>query len=167
MTPLPGAPVPALESASKGASVALPDAGLGVPSSLEELLAKGRVRATLAMLGPGFVASVAYVHPASFATNVHVGAQYGYLLLWVVQAANLLAMLVQYLSAKLGIVTDHDLPELVRASFPRAVSWGMWAQAEVMAMSTDIAEFLGAALGLNLLFGVPMLAAGLITGVIA
>jgi manganese transport protein len=167
MTPLPGAPVPALESASKGASVALPDAGFAVPSALEQLLAKGRVRATLAMLGPAFVASVAYVDPGNFATNVQGGAQYGYLLLWVVLAANLMAMLVQYLSAKLGIVTDHDLPELVRARFPRAFSWGMWAQAEVMAMSTDIAEFLGAALGLNLLFGVPMLAAGLITGVIA
>jgi manganese transport protein len=119
------------------------------------------------MLGPAFVASVAYVDPGNFATNVQGGAQYGYLLLWVVLAANLMAMLVQYLSAKLGIVTDHDLPELVRARFPRAVSWGMWAQAEVMAMSTDIAEFLGAALGLNLLFGVPMLAAGVITGVVA
>ena len=167
MTPLPGAPVPALETVSKGASVALPDAGFGVPSALEQLLAKGRVRATLAMLGPAFVASVAYVDPGNFATNVQGGAQYGYLLLWVVLAANLMAMLVQYLSAKLGIVTDHDLPELVRARFPRAFSRGMWVQAEVMAMSTDIAEFLGAALGLNLLFGVPMLAAGLITGVIA
>jgi manganese transport protein len=174
MTPLPGAPVPALESATEGASVALPDTGFAVPSALEhvpsaleQLLAKGRVRATLAMLGPAFVASVAYVDPGNFATNVQGGAQYGYLLLWVVLAANLMAMLVQYLSAKLGIVTDHDLPELVRARFPRAFSWGMWAQAEVMAMSTDIAEFLGAALGLNLLFGVPMLAAGLITGVIA
>ena len=118
MTPLPGAPVPALESASKGASVALPDAGFSVPSALEQLLAKGRVRATLAMLGPAFVASVAYVDPGNFATNVQGGAQYGYLLLWVVLAANLMAMLIQYLSAKLGIVTDHDLPELVRARFP-------------------------------------------------
>jgi manganese transport protein len=160
--------VPALEGATAdGASVALPEAGVGIPSALEQLLAKGRLRATLSMLGPAFVASVAYVDPGNFATNVQGGARYGYLLLWVVLAANLMAMLIQYLSAKLGIVTDRNLPELVRDRFPRAVTWGMWLQAEVMAMSTDIAEFLGAALGLNLLFGVPLLPAGLITGVIA
>jgi manganese transport protein len=154
-------PIPALEAAgADGASVAL-------PSPLDQVLAKGRVRATLAMLGPAFVASVAYVDPGNFATNVQGGARYGYLLLWVVLAANLIAMLIQYLSAKLGIVTERSLPEVIRDRFPRAVTWGMWAQAEVMAMSTDIAEFLGAALGLNLLFGVPMLPAGLITGVIA
>jgi manganese transport protein len=119
------------------------------------------------MLGPAFVASVAYVDPGNFATNVQGGARYGYMLLWVVLAANLIAMLIQYLSAKLGIVTERSLPEVIRERFPRAITWGMWAQAEVMAMSTDIAEFLGAALGLNLLFGVPMLPAGLITGVIA
>jgi manganese transport protein len=119
------------------------------------------------MLGPAFVASIAYVDPGNFATNVQGGAQFGYLLLWVVLAANLIAMLIQYLSAKLGIVTDRNLPEVVRERFPRAVTWGMWVQAEVMAMSTDIAEFLGAALGLNLLFGVPLLPAGLITGLIA
>jgi manganese transport protein len=167
MTPLTRTPVPALEGAAEGASVALPDPGAGIPSALDELLAKGRVRATLAMLGPAFVASIAYVDPGNFATNIQGGARYGYLLLWVVLAANLIAMLIQYLSAKLGIVTDHDLPEVVRAHFPRALTWGMWLQAEVMAMSTDIAEFLGAAIGLNLLFGVPLLPAGLITGVIA
>jgi manganese transport protein len=156
-----------VEGAAQGASVALPDAGAGVPSALEQLLAKGRIRATLTMLGPAFVAAIAYVDPGNFATNVQGGAKYGYLLLWVVLVANLMAMLIQYLSAKLGIVTDHNLAELVRARFPRAVTWGMWLQAEVMAMSTDIAEFLGAALGLNLLFGVPLLPAGLITGVIA
>jgi manganese transport protein len=160
-------PAVVLEGAAEGAAVALPDPGIGIPSALEQLLAKGRVRATLAMLGPAFVASVAYVDPGNFATNVQGGARYGYMLLWVVLAANLIAMLIQYLSAKLGIVTDRNLPEVVRERFPRAVTWGMWIQAEVMAMSTDIAEFLGAALGLNLLFGVPMLAAGLITGVIA
>jgi manganese transport protein len=159
--------VPALEGASEGASVALPEPGIAIPSALEQLLAKGRVRATLAMLGPAFVASIAYVDPGNFATNVQGGAQYGYLLLWVVLAANLIAMLIQYLSAKLGIVTDRNLPEVVHERFPRAFTWGMWVQAEVMAMSTDIAEFLGAALGLNLLFGVPLLPAGLITGVIA
>jgi manganese transport protein len=160
-------PAVVLEGAAEGAAVALPEPGIGIPSALEQLLAKGRLRATLAMLGPAFVASVAYVDPGNFATNVQGGARYGYMLLWVVLAANLIAMLIQYLSAKLGIVTDRNLPEVVRERFPRGVTWGMWIQAEVMAMSTDIAEFLGAALGLNLLFGVPMLAAGLITGVIA
>src|SRR5438477_714602 len=134
---------------------------------LEALLRRGRLRATLAMLGPAFVASIAYVDPGNFATNVQGGAKYGYLLLWVVLVANLMAMLIQYLSAKLGIVTDRNLPELMRERFPRPVTWGMWIQAEVMAMSTDIAEFLGAAIGLNLLFGVPLFTAGLITGVIA
>jgi manganese transport protein len=162
------APVPVLQGAAvDGASVALPEPGVLVPSALDQLLAKGRLRATLAMLGPAFVASIAYVDPGNFATNVQGGARYGYMLLWVVLAANLIAMLIQYLSAKLGIVTDRNLPELVRDRFPRAVTWGMWAQAEIMAMSTDIAEFLGAALGLNLLFGVPLLPAGFITGAIA
>jgi len=159
--------VPVLEAAGEGAAIALPEPGVGIPSALEQLLAKGRLRATLAMLGPAFVASIAYVDPGNFATNVQGGAQYGYLLLWVVLAANLIAMLIQYLSAKLGIVTDRNLPEVVRERFPTAVTWGMWIQAEVMAMSTDIAEFLGAALGLNLLFGVPLLPAGFITGGIA
>ena len=167
MTPPPRSAVPVLEGAAEGASVALPEPGAGIPSALEQLLAKGRFRATLAMLGPAFVASIAYVDPGNFATNITGGAKYGYLLLWVVLAANLVAMLIQYLSAKLGIVTDRNLPEVVRERYPRPVTWGMWIQAEVMAMSTDIAEFLGAALGLNLLFGVPLLAAGLITGVIA
>ena len=119
------------------------------------------------MLGPAFVASVAYVDPGNFATNIQGGAKFGYLLLWVVLMANLMAMLIQYLSAKLGIVTDRNLPELCRERFPRWMSVGLWVQAELMAMSTDIAEFIGAALGLNLLFGVPMFIAGLITGVIA
>jgi manganese transport protein len=130
-------------------------------------MARGRLRATLAMLGPAFVASVAYVDPGNFATNIQAGAKFGYLLLWVVLLANVMAMLIQYLSAKLGIVTDRTLPELCRERFPRWVTWGLWIQAEVMAMATDVAEFLGAALGLNLLFGVPLFAAGLITGAIA
>ncbi len=137
------------------------------PSALDRLLARGRVRATLAMLGPSFVAAVAYVDPGNFATNIQGGAQFGYLLLWVVLVANVMAMLIQYLSAKLGIITDHNLPELFRARYPRAMAWGMWVQAEAMAMATDLAEFVGAALGLNLLFGVPLFTAGLMTGVIA
>ncbi len=159
-------PVPALE-APEGASVALPDPAAGVPSALELLLSKGRVRATIAMLGPAFIASIAYVDPGNFATNLQGGAQFGYLLLWVVLLANVMAMLVQYLSAKLGIVTDLNYPEVVRERYPRTFSWGMWVQAEIMAMSTDIAEFLGAAIGMNLLFNVPLLPAGLLTGVLA
>jgi manganese transport protein len=119
------------------------------------------------MLGPAFVAAIAYVDPGNFATNVQGGAQYGYLLVWVVVAANLIAMLIQYLSAKLGIVTGHNLPELVGHRSPPWLRWVMWAQAEVMAMSTDVAEFLGAAIGLNLIFNVPLLPAGFITGLIA
>ncbi len=134
---------------------------------LDAVLASGRTRATLTMLGPAFVASVAYVDPGNFATNIEGGARYGYLLLWVVLVANLMAMLIQYLSAKLGIVTDRNLPELCREHYPRPVAWGLWAQAEAMAMATDVAEFLGAALGLNLLFHVPLLPAGFITGAIA
>jgi len=169
VSPRPGEP--ALEGVGagvvEGASVALPDAGAGIPSALEQLLAKGRVRATLAMLGPAFVAAIAYVDPGNFATNVSGGAKFGFLLLWVVLAANLMAMLIQYLSAKLGIVTDQDLPESFREHYPRWMSWGMWVQAEIISMSTDIAEFLGAALGLNLLFHVPLLVAGVMTGFIA
>src|ERR1700733_9383380 len=135
-------------------------------TALDRLLARGRIRGALAMVGPAFVASVAYVDPGNFAANLQGGAQYGYLLLWVVLAANLMAMVVQYLSAKLGIVTGRALPELVRDRLPRPATWGMWVQGEVVAMATDVAEFIGAALGLNLLFGVPMLTAGLITGLI-
>jgi manganese transport protein len=156
---------PAYEGAAEG-EVTLP-AAAALPTALEQLLAKGRLRATLAMLGPAFVAAIAYVDPGNFATNFQSGAQYGFLLLWVVLGANLMAMLVQYLSAKLGVVTDQSLPESFREHFPRALSWGMWVQAEIISMSTDIAEFLGAALGLNLLFGVPLFVAGLMTGVIA
>jgi manganese transport protein len=119
------------------------------------------------MLGPAFVAAIAYVDPGNFATNIDGGARFGYLLLWVVLAANLMAMLIQYLSAKLGVVTDRNLPELCRDHYPRPVAWGLWIQAEAMAMATDVAEFIGAALGLNLLFGVPLLPAGFLTGAIA
>ncbi|MDE3190538.1 MAG: Nramp family divalent metal transporter [Acidobacteriota bacterium] len=139
----------------------------GGVSPLEALFAQGRVRGSLAMLGPAFVAAIAYVDPGNFATNIQAGARYGYLLLWVVLAANLMAMLIQYLSAKLGVVTGLNLPELCRARYPRFVSTGLWVQAEVISMSTDIAEFLGAALGLNLLFHVPLFSAGVITGIVA
>jgi manganese transport protein len=164
MTPARRAPVPVLESPE---CVTVPATLHEGPSALDQLLAKGRVRATLAMLGPAFVAAIAYVDPGNFATNIQGGARYGYLLLWVVLAANLIAMLIQYLAAKLGIVTERNLAESFRDHYPRPLTWAMWVQAEVMAMATDIAEFLGAAIGLNLLFGVPLLPAGLMTGVIA
>jgi len=119
----------------------------------------------LPFLGPAFIASVAYVDPGNFATNIAGGAQFGYLLLWVVFASNLMAMLIQYLSAKLGIATGQNLAELCRNHFPRHVVIGMWILMEVVAMATDLAEFLGAAVGFNLLLGVPLWLAGIMTAV--
>jgi manganese transport protein len=115
-------------------------------------------------LGPAFVAAVAYIDPGNFATNISGGAKFGYLLLWVVLGANLVAMVVQAQSAKLGIATGHNLAELCRERFSRRTSIGLWLQAEVVAMACDIAEIVGAALGLNLLFGIPLFPAGLIAG---
>jgi manganese transport protein len=115
-------------------------------------------------LGPAFIAAVAYIDPGNFATNISGGAQFGYLLLWVVVAANLMAMLIQTQSAKLGIATGKNLPEACRETFSRRTSIGLWIQAEIVAMSTDIAEVVGAALGLNLLFGIPLFSAALIAG---
>jgi manganese transport protein len=115
-------------------------------------------------LGPAFIAAVAYIDPGNFATNISGGAKFGYLLLWVVLAANLVAMLVQAQSAKLGIATGKNLAELCRERFSRRTSIGLWLQAEVVAMACDLAEIVGAALGLNLLFGIPLFAAGLIAG---
>jgi manganese transport protein len=114
------------------------------------------LRALWPFLGPAFIASVAYLDPGNFATDVAGGAKYGYLLLWAVLAANLMAMVVQTLSAKLGIATGRNLAEVCRDNFPRRVSFGLWIQAEVVAMATDLAEVLGAALGLSLLFGIPL-----------
>jgi manganese transport protein len=118
-------------------------------------------------LGPAFIASVAYVDPGNFATNIAGGAKYGYMLLWVILVSNLMAMLIQSMSAKLGIATGLNLPEVCRERFPRRVTIGLWAQAEVIAMATDLAEFVGAAIGLNLLFGVPLFWAGVLTGLIS
>ncbi len=115
-------------------------------------------------LGPAFVAAVAYIDPGNFATNIAGGAKFGYLLLWVILAANLIAMVVQTQSAKLGIATGKNLAELCRETFSHGTSIGLWLQAEVVAMATDIAEVVGAALGLNLLFGIPLFPAGLIAG---
>jgi manganese transport protein len=140
---------------------------LRAPSALQQLRSRGRLREALAILGPAFVACIAYVDPGNFATNIAGGAKYGYLLLWVLLSANLMAMLIQNLSAKIGIATGRNLPELCREHFPRPVSWGLWVQAELIAMATDLAEFVGAAIALNLLFGVPLFHAGIITAVIA
>jgi manganese transport protein len=115
-------------------------------------------------LGPAFIAAVAYIDPGNFATNIAGGAKYGYLLLWVVLAANLMAMLVQTLSAKLGIATGKNLPETCRDHFSKPVSIALWVQAEAIAMATDLAEVIGAALGLHLLFGMPLFPAGLLAG---
>ncbi|KAB1909809.1 divalent metal cation transporter [Micromonospora sp. AMSO1212t] len=122
------------------------------------------VRGRLILLGPAFVAAVAYVDPGNFATNSTAGARYGYLLVWVVVAANLAAMLVQTLTAKLGLATGRSLPELCREHLPRPLNRVMWAQAELVAMATDLAEVIGGAVALYLLFGVPLLPGGLIVG---
>jgi manganese transport protein len=127
----------------------------------------GRLRTLIALCGPAFVVAVAYVDPGNFATNMASGATYGYLLLWVVISANLLAMFVQHLSAKVGIATGRNLPELCRAQWPGPVSWLLWAQAELVAMATDVAEFIGSAVALNLLFRIPLLPAGGITAVVS
>ena len=125
------------------------------------------VRAVGPFLGPAFIAAVAYVDPGNFATNMAGGARYGYMLLWVVLAANLMAMLIQSMSAKLGIATGRSLPEVCRDRFPKPVVYFLWVQAELIARATDLAEFVGAALGIYLVFGIPLFIAGLLTGVIA
>jgi manganese transport protein len=148
----------------------------GVPASLSErtvatargLLAgkRGGFRASLAFAGPAVVASIAYMDPGNFATNIQAGAKYGYGLLWVVLLANVIAMLFQSLSAKLGIVTGKNLAEMCRDRFPRPVVWAMWVASEIAAMATDLAEFLGGAIGLSLLFHMPLLAGMGVTAVV-
>ncbi|GAC1690961.1 MAG: Nramp family divalent metal transporter [Candidatus Dormibacteraceae bacterium] len=126
------------------------------------------LRALMPFLGPAFVAAVAYVDPGNFATNIAGGAQYGYMLLWVVLAANLMAMLVQSMSAKLGIATGLNLAEVCREKFPRGATIALWIQAEVIAMATDLAEFVGASIGIHLLFpAIPLFVAGIMTAIAA
>ncbi len=127
---------------------------------------RGLFRRVLPFLGPAFIASVAYIDPGNFSTNIQGGARFGYLLLWVILVSNLMAMLIQTLSAKLGIATGRNLPEMCRTYFPRPLVLGMWVLAEVVAMATDLAEFLGAALGFQLLFHIPLLIGGLLTAVV-
>ncbi len=134
---------------------------------LPRLAERGSVRVLLAIIGPAFVASVAYVDPGNFATNFQAGAEHGYRLLWVVVAASAIAILVQYATSKLGLGTQRSLPALAREVFPARWNVLLWLQAEVVAAATDVAEFTGAAIGLNLVFGVALLPAGVLTGVVA
>ena len=140
-----------------------------VLEAAEESLAGRRrgFRGAWPFLGPAFIAAVAYVDPGNFATNMAAGARYGYLLLCVVLMANLMAMLIQSMSAKLGIATGKNLPEVCRERYSRPTSVLLWIQAEVIAMATDLAEFMGAAIGLQLLFGLPLFPSALLTGVAA
>jgi manganese transport protein len=125
------------------------------------------VRGPLPLLGPAFVAAIAYIDPGNFATNITAGSQFGYLLVWVVVVSNLMAMLIQYLSAKAGIATGKNLPELCRDNFRKPVTRGLWVQAELVAIATDLAEVLGGAIALQLLFGLPLLVGGVITAAVA
>jgi manganese transport protein len=127
---------------------------------------RGGLRAYLIFAGPAVIASIAYMDPGNFATNIQAGAKYGYGLLWVVLLANLIAMLFQALSAKLGIVTGRNLAELCRDHFPPPVVWAMWVVSEIAAMATDLAEFLGGAIGLSLLFHIPLLAGMIATAIV-
>src|SRR6476659_9699576 len=151
-----------------GAEEALPGEAVVLRAAERSLSGERRgIRRYTPFLGPAFIASVAYVDPGNFATNMAGGAKFGYLLLWVVLVANLMAMLIQSMSAKLGIATGMNLPEVCRERFSRRVTFGLWIQAELIAMATDIAEFVGAAIGVNLLTGLPLFPAALLVGVAA
>lgn len=136
--------------------------------AIRETLAGRRrgLRAVLPFAGPAFICSVAYIDPGNFATNIQAGAKYNYSLLWVVLLANAVAMLFQGLSARLGIVTNRNLAELCREHFPRTAVWAMWVVSEAAAMATDLAEFLGGAIGLSLLFGMPLIWGMVVTAII-
>jgi manganese transport protein len=138
-----------------------------VASAREVLSGRRRdLRAYLVFVGPAVIASIAYMDPGNFATNIQAGAKYGYELLWVVVLANMIAMLFQALSAKLGIVTGRNLAEMCRDHYSRPIAWAMWGASEVSAMATDLAEFLGGAIGLSLLFDIPLIAGMGITAVV-
>lgn len=146
------------------------ESGERLVGEAEDILAgrskKGVLARLLPFMGPAFIASVAYIDPGNFATNIQGGAEFGYILLWVILASNIMAMLIQALSAKLGIASGRNLAEHCRENFPRPVVLGMWVLMELVSMATDLAEFLGAALGFNLLFGIPLWIAGLLTVVV-
>ncbi|MCL1632675.1 Nramp family divalent metal transporter [Sporolactobacillus sp. CPB3-1] len=124
-------------------------------------------RQMLPFIGPAFIAAVAYIDPGNYATNIQAGSQFGYLLLWVVVISNLMAILIQTLSAKIGIATAHNLPEIIRDRWPGKVTFFYWVQGEIMIMATDLAEFIGAALGFHLVFGLPMIPAAILTALCA
>lgn len=121
----------------------------------------------LPFLGPAFIASVAYIDPGNFATNITAGSKYGYMLLWVILLSNLMALLIQSMSAKLGIATGKNLPEISREHFVKPVNYFLWIQGEIVIIATDLAEFIGAALGLNLIFGIPLFGAAVITAIVS
>jgi manganese transport protein len=142
----------------------LTDRTIGI--GLEALSGRCRgLRRLLPFVGPAVVASVAYMDPGNFATNIEAGAKYNYDLLWVVVLASIMAMFFQALSAKLGIATGRNLAELSREHFPRPIVWAMWVASEIAAMATDLAEFLGCAIGFSLLVGMPLLAGMVVTGI--
>lgn len=154
------------EDLEETAAVALPGEAKVLAAATASLTGERSGLARLwPLLGPAFVASIAYVDPGNFATNIAAGARYGYLLLWVILAANLMGMLIQSMSATLGIATGLSLPEVCRQRHRRGTVIGLWLIAEVVAMATDLAEFIGAAIALNLLFGLPLLPAALVTAV--
>ena len=152
---------------NKSEDTGLSDGGTAQAAAevLEGKSKKNVILRLLPFLGPAFIASVAYIDPGNYATNIQGGAQFGYTLLWVIVASNLMAMFIQAQSAKLGIATGHNLAELIRNRFPRKLVWGMWVLMEIVAMATDLAEFLGAALGFYLLFGIPLWLAGFLTAI--
>ncbi len=149
--------VPVAAMADRGTAMALREAIAG---------RRSKIATTWLFTGPAVVASIAYIDPGNFATNIQAGAKYGYGLLWVVLLSNLIAMLFQALSAKLGIVTGRNLAELSLAKFPRPVAFSMWIASEIAAMATDLAEFLGGAIGLSLLFGMPLIWGMAVTAVL-
>lgn len=134
-------------------------------SRVENSCSRAARKVKLALMGPAFVAAIGYIDPGNFATNIQAGASFGYQLLWVVVWANLMAMLIQVLSAKLGIATGKNLAEQIRDHYPRPVVWFYWVQAEIIAMATDLAEFIGAAIGFKLVLGVSLLQGAVLTGV--
>ncbi len=134
-------------------------------SRVENSSSRAARKVKLALMGPAFVAAIGYIDPGNFATNIQAYASFGYQLLWVVVWANLMAMLIQVLSAKLGIATGKNLAEQIRDHYPRPVVWFYWVQAEIIAMATDLAEFIGAAIGFKLVLGVSLLQGAVLTGV--
>src|SRR5690348_1705987 len=162
---LPGAPRPPVRGEEDEDDFALPGEAAVARAARRSLDGHARGLSRIwPFLGPAFIAAVAYIDPGNFATNIAGGAKFGYLLLWVVLAANLIAMVIQTQSAKVGIATGKNLAELCRENFSHRTSIGLWLQAEAIAMATDLAEVMGAALGLNLVFGIPLFPAALIAG---